>query len=340
VRSLRAVGVALAALLPAAALTAATYSVAGTDEASLLVPAGVQVEPYENFGYRLEVVDREARIHVDLAPLASRQPFRAGELPPADGAPVRLARAVAADARTRHDAVSRILSWIAANIRYDLDRFAPQDAGSVLVRRSAYCTGIARLSVALLEAIGVPAREVAGYVVDGLPAGGRSGFHRWIEIHYDDRGWVFADPLASHHFVPATYLRLASSTLESDLPGPALLLSRHEAVRQVDLRSAAPAALVRARPNGDDRHLAVLRLRTNAALPAKARIEGAGLSVQRELVAGEAVFYGLPPAIYELTIWSGGHWAAERRVAIERPVWNEVEVAIDPGSVAGIGEKR
>ena len=72
----------------------------------------------------------------------------------------------------------------------DLDRGAPQDAQSVLARRSAYCTGVARLTVALLDALAIPAREVAGYVVDDLPQGGRSGFHRWIEVFYDDRGWV------------------------------------------------------------------------------------------------------------------------------------------------------
>ena len=207
-----------------AELRGATYIVTGSDEAALLVPAGVRVEPYENVGYQLELAESTARIRVAVEPFGSRQPFRIGALPPVRGAAAQLARAVAADATTRFEAVSRILSWVASNVRYDLDRQAPQDAESVLTRRSAYCTGIARLTVALLDALAVPAREVAGYVVDDLPGGGRSGFHRWIEIFYDDRGWVFADPLASHHFVPASYLRLASSALESDLPGPALLL--------------------------------------------------------------------------------------------------------------------
>jgi hypothetical protein len=321
-------------------LRSATYVVTGSDEAALLVPAGVHVEPYENVGYQLDLAESTARIRVAVEPFGSRQSFRIGALAPARGAAAQLARAVAADATTRFEAVSRILSWVASNVRYDLDRQAPQDAESVLARRSAYCTGIARLSVALLDALAVPAREVAGYVVDDLPGGGRSGFHRWIEIFYDDRGWVFTDPLASHHFVPASYLRLASSALESDLPGPALLLSRTEALREIDQRSPAPTTRVRVRPNGDERHLAVLRLRTDAGSPATARLEGGGLSVRREVVDGEAIFFGLPPAIYELTIWSRGRWAAERQVAIERTDWTELNVAIGQEPNAGTGGTR
>jgi hypothetical protein len=335
--------IGLAALACALSLTpveAATYVVRGEDEATLLVPAGVRVEAYENDGYRLEIEDSSARIRVETSPLGSRQEFRIGTLPAARGAAAQLARAVAADATTRFEAVSRILSWVAANVRYDLDRRAPQDAESVLVRRSAYCTGVARLAVALLDALAIPAREVAGYVVDDLPGGGRSGFHRWIEVFYDDRGWVFADPLASHHFVPASYLRLASSALEADLPGPALMLSRREALRQVDLKSSAPAGRVRVRANGEERYAAVLRLTTDARPPAAVRLDGAGLKLRREVVGGEAVFFGIPPASYSLTIWSEGRLAAERRVEIERPEWSEMSVAIDGESIVGTGGAR
>ena len=235
--------------------TAGTYAVRGVDETTLLIPAGVRVEPYENSGYRLEVEDSTARIHVEASPLGSRQPFSLAHLSPSRAPGAQLARAVTADAVTRYEAVSRILGWVAANVRYDLDRALAQDATSVLERRSAYCTGIARLTVALLDALAIPAREVAGYVVGSSPGSERAGFHRWVEIFYDDRGWVFADPLASHHLVPATYLRLASSTIESDIPGPgpALLLSRADGLERLDLRSPSPAGVVLARVNVEER---------------------------------------------------------------------------------------
>jgi transglutaminase-like putative cysteine protease len=91
----------------------------------------------------------------------------------------------------------------------------PQDAPTVLRRRTAYCTGTARLAVALLTAVGIEAREVPGYVYASAGSDDvRPGFHRWIEVRYPDRGWAFSDPLASQHFVPATYLRLAAESLE------------------------------------------------------------------------------------------------------------------------------
>ena len=316
----------------AAAAPAATYVVSGGDEAELLIPSGVRVESYANFGYRLVVENSTAKISVSAEPLRSAQPFRVSSLPAAEGATAKLARAVAADAPTRFEAVSRILAWVAGNVRYDLDRGAPQDAESVLVRRSAYCTGVARLTVALLDALAIPAREVAGYVVDDLPQGGTSGFHRWVEVFYDDRGWVFADPLVSHHLVPASYLRLASSTLESDLPGPALMLARRRALREVDLKSTAPSGRLVVRPNGEERYAAVLHLRSDAAPPAVVTLDGAGQQIRRELESGEATIFGIRPASYELRIWSEGRIAAVRTVEIERPEWMDLSVETTGGT--------
>jgi hypothetical protein len=338
IATLAATAIALCGAPPAAA---ATYIVRGADEAELLIPAGVHVEPYSNSGYRLEMDGSTARIFVAAEPLRSREPFRSSTLPPANGTAAKLARALAADAPTRFEAASRVLAWVAANVRYDLDREAPQDAESVLVRRSAYCTGVARLTVALLQSLSIPAREVAGYVVDELPIGGRSGFHRWVEIFYDDRGWVFADPLVSHHLVPASYLRLASSALESDMPGPALMLARRQGLREVDLKSTAPAGRILARANGEERYAAVVHLKSNAPAPAVATLEGDGVLLRRELEAGQVTFFGVRPAAYELRIWSEGRIAAVRRLEIERPDWMELDVAIGAlEPVAGIGGTR
>jgi len=324
----------------AAMAPAATYVVRGGDEAELLIPSGVRVESYENSGYRLVVEGSSARIAVSAEPLQSELPFRVSALPPSSGATAKLARAVVADAPTRFEAVSRILAWVAGNVRYDLDREAPQDADSVLARRSAYCTGVARLSVALLDALAIPAREVAGYVVDDLPQGGRSGFHRWIEIFYDDRGWVFADPLVSHHLVPASYLRLASSALESDLPGPALMLARRRGLREVDLKSPAPTGRLIVRANGEERYAAVVHLRSDAPAPAVVTLDGAGVQIRRELEGGEVTIFGVKPAEYELRIWAEGRIAATRRLEIERPEWMELDVATRFAPVAATGGTR
>ena len=202
----------LGGLLPHVA-AAQGIAVVGADAARVRVPEAVVVAPYANAGYRLRLQDGEAFVEVSLAPLGSRDPFT---LPPsgrnAEGPVATLARSVTAGATSRYEAVSRLLAWVGRHVAYELDRSVPQDAVSTLDRRSGYCTGIARLTVALLLAVDIPAREVAGFVA--APAGGvPAGFHRWVEVRYEDVGWVFSDPLVSHHYVPATYVPLASETL-------------------------------------------------------------------------------------------------------------------------------
>jgi len=312
---------------------AATHLVQGSDRATMLVPAGVQVESYANAGYRMVVEDSVAQVEVDLAPLASRQRFDERRLAPAKSPEARLARAVAAGAKTRYEAVSRILGWIAANVRYELDRSLAQDARAVLERRSAYCTGTARLAVALLDNLGIPAREIAGYVVDEIPGGQGAGFHRWIEVFYDDRGWVFSDPLASQNFVAATYLRLASSIVELDLPGPALLLSREREVEQVDLVASTPARLVLARGNGNARRTAALRVTARGYSGAEAALIGPGDRRRVESVReGTALFLGLVPATYELQIRERGRVEVTRQITINGPELADLEIAEFSGS--------
>lgn len=329
----------LVGIVSSAAVSAATHIVRGSDQATMLVPAGVQVDSYENSGYRLQFADSVAHIEVEVAPLASRQSFDERTLVATASPEARLARAVAAGAKTRFEAVSRILGWIAANVHYDLDRTQAQDARSVIERRSAYCTGAARLSVALLDALAIPAREVAGYVVENIAGGPGSGFHRWIEVFYDDRGWVFSDPLASQNFVAATYLRLASSTVESDLPGPALLLSRVNQLEEIDLLAQAPARLVLARPNGSARHSAALRLLVPGLPEAAAALIGPGSRRFENLRGGRVTFLGLAPATYELQIRDQGRLQATRQITFHGPVLADLEIAPSVDSPGGGGRR-
>lgn len=310
------------------ALQAATHVVRGTDKATMLIPAGVQIESYANTGYRLVVEDSVAEVAIDASPLASRQRFDSRHLPAASTPEARLARAVAAGAKTRFEAVSRILGWISANVRYELDRTQAQDSRSVLARRSAYCTGTARLAVALLDGLAIPAREIAGYVVEEIPGGPGSGFHRWIEVFYDDRGWVFSDPLASQNFVAATYLRLASSAVESELPGSALLLSRDNGLEEIDLLAQTPARLVLARANGSARHTAALRVTARGLTGAQAELIGPGKRRRIESVRdGTALFLGLVPATYEVRIRERGRVEVTRQITIHGPVLADLEIA-------------
>ncbi|MEO1085655.1 MAG: transglutaminase-like domain-containing protein, partial [Acidobacteriota bacterium] len=140
----------VSALGPAAA-DAQGVAVEGVDQARLLPPAGASVAAYENSGYRLWLENGEARIEVRATPLDSEARF---ELPTVgkDGlSPIeRLARAQTLGSKTQFEASARILDWVARHIAYRLDRGEDQAADAVLERRTGYCTGIARLTVALM----------------------------------------------------------------------------------------------------------------------------------------------------------------------------------------------
>lgn len=285
-----------------AAAARAGVAVEGSDRARLVAPSGARMENYRGAGYTLIVSGDEAEVRVDAWPLRSQERFREPPGAPTDGIG-KLARGIVAGADRRFDAVSRVLGWVSRNLRYELDRTLPQDAESVLERRSGYCTGVARLTVALLRALDIPAREVAGWVVREQGRTGISGYHRWLEVYYPDRGWVMSDPLSSHHFVPATYLRLAAETVTGDSGG--LLLERDDRLSTVDLFEPA-AEGVRARRNVERQLWAALDVSVGSGAAGVAVLRGDGHEWTQSLIGGRAVFIGLAPGEYRLRVSTGG----------------------------------
>ncbi|MCH9648062.1 MAG: transglutaminase-like domain-containing protein [Deltaproteobacteria bacterium] len=293
--------------------------IAGWDQTDLLIPAGVEVADYENSGYRLEVRNSRVRVRVHAEPLESRHGF---ELPTLGAAqeerfsaePKRLARAVVAGASTRYEAVTRLLDWVGRNIRYDLDRQAPQDALSVLDRRTAYCTGLARLSVALLGSIGIESREVVGFVV---PEGRDAVFHRWIEVHYPDRGWVFSDPQFSLNYVPATYVRLASPYVRGgeDLSELLVLVDRTNSLMPVDESPYGDRNTTTRRNKASQTSAALLVLVEDGG-EGRVVLERPGFRQALSLDKGEGIFLGVRPGRYSFRLLRSGLSAIEGSVHI------------------------
>ncbi len=312
-RALLAAAVAAAAVTASPASAAGALAVEGVDSARLVPPAGVQVEDYHNAGYRLRRLGDEVAIEVDTSPLESDARFEPPQASPRD--PIgRLARGLTAGAETRYEAASRILGWVASQLEYELDRSQPQGAEDVLARRSGYCTGVARLTVALLEAVGIPAREVAGYVVGSEP-GQPSGYHRWIEVHLPDRGWVFSDPLVTHHYVAATYLRLAAEEVEPARGTEGLLLERRDAVTAVDLFPLAGPG-VSARRNSPRQLAGALRVRLEDQSVGTAVLESPSGRWTHALIDGTTTFVGLDPGSYRLRLVVPGRGVYESPVEL------------------------
>lgn len=289
-------------------------AVSGSDSARMLAPAGARVEAYENSGYRLVLEEGEARVDVETGPVGSRSPFKAPAPNSESDAIFRLARTLTVDADTEFNAASRILSWVARNISYHLDRGESQEAAHVLQRRTGYCTGISRLTVGLLQAVGLRAREVAGVVLAN-DKDGPSGYHRWVEIHFADVGWVFSDPLYSHHFVPASYLRLADESLQPAKGLEGVLIERVDNLAVVDLSpSAGPG--IRARRNTTRRLAAAVQVSVATGAQGMAVLENGTRRLLHVLVGGEATFLGLEPGEYRLRVMLTGRGVVERRIEV------------------------
>jgi transglutaminase-like putative cysteine protease len=215
---LRALAVAASAALAtgeSAAEQRATYL--GQGDAARLF------EQYDNDGYSLAVSSRpdgavELSVRVSDAPLESAAVFPTGAAPdrtlPAAAERDEFARRLTAGATTQASAVERILAGLAARVRYDPDRVRRQEPSAVFAARRASCVGLSELAVDLLRRVGIPARTVQG-VLRSEPGAAAydpaigGAYHRWIAVHYPDRGEVFSDPSASVNGVDARYLPFA-----------------------------------------------------------------------------------------------------------------------------------
>jgi hypothetical protein len=208
----------------------------------------------------------------------------------------------------------------------------------VLARRRGYCTGIARLTVALLAAVGIPSREVPGFVVSPPGGGVPAGFHRWVEVRFDDAGWVFSDPLLTHHYVPATYVRLASEVLRTaPESSPGRLLERRDHRQPVDLfGEGAPGVSLR-RNDPRQRAAALTVTVAGAGDDGRAVLVGEGRRRVRGLRAGASTFLGLEPGSYLLRVDVAGREPVLKQVTLRARVAASVHVTQPP---VAAGEPR
>ncbi|UVE50837.1 DUF3488 and transglutaminase-like domain-containing protein [Haloferax larsenii] len=143
---------------------------------------------------------------------------------------------ITAEAETPYDKAVAVETWLQENKRYSLQVSRPEGdiAESFLFEMDAgYCTYYASTMVVLLRSEGVPARFVTGYttgervgddeyVVRGLDS------HAWVEVYFEDTGWVRFDP------TPAAPRQSAESQALTD--------AREEGQPGVDTNETEPQA--------------------------------------------------------------------------------------------------
>jgi len=191
-------------------------------QARYRISAGFTVPVFQNAGYRVhQETDGSILVETTLSPLRipARYPCTIDN-PQAErvleenrfdypiSPPAELRRQVS----RQHgyvDAVTAVLNHMAANFRY-----GPADGTPY----TGDCNTLCETTVALLTAFGIPARTAVCIVMEQRErtlAG--PSLHRMLEIYYPETGWLFSDPTVSHHFVPASYVRLPDHPVQGML---------------------------------------------------------------------------------------------------------------------------
>lgn len=89
---------------------------------------------------------------------------------------------------TQKETVDNVFNYLQKNMKYNIGTKL-MGAKDVLKIKQGKCMDYSNLMIALLRANNVPARYVAGnMIVDGYSS------HAWVEVYYDQYGWVVYDP--------------------------------------------------------------------------------------------------------------------------------------------------
>ncbi len=189
-----------------------------------VVPAieSLTLPNYGNNGYRQEVEKQSATLHIEIN-VGNRQLGSKMRGRRVSGLPQSLAELEGLLNENVDgpfaDQVALLMSWLRAKITYRGEVHQAQDVASVLSRGSADCVGMSNVAQLVLAAMDVNARYVTGIAFKPSDKSHRvlegEVLHRWIEIQYEDVGWVFSDPAGKVNFVDATYIVLGIQGLHS-----------------------------------------------------------------------------------------------------------------------------
>jgi len=87
--------------------------------------------------------------------------------------------------------VQVIYNYVMDNMEWIV--YVPEDVGAkaALIEKQGDCTSYSDLFIALLRAYGIPARMIEGYTINATDL---SIGHNWVEVYFNDIGWVPFDP--------------------------------------------------------------------------------------------------------------------------------------------------
>jgi transglutaminase-like putative cysteine protease len=110
------------------------------------------------------------------------------------------AREVAGGRAPALEQARAIVAWVHQQMTYEITPAGVDDL-TLLTRKRGDCTEFSQLTIALLRALGIPARMRSGFMAADLTLVA----HAWVELHDGER-WREVDPTAGRMNVDATYL--------------------------------------------------------------------------------------------------------------------------------------
>ena len=126
---------------------------------------------------------------------------------------IRKASELASGETDLFEVVFKIGEWTKSNVRYDLSTLTAsvsQKASWVYKNREGVCDELASLFIAMLRALGIPARFVTGVAyTDSELFPVKWGAHGWAEVYFPEYGWIpFDVTYGQYGYVDGTHIKL------------------------------------------------------------------------------------------------------------------------------------
>ena len=135
---------------------------------------------------------------------------------------IRLASELVKGEDDLYSAVFKIADWTKNNVNYNLSTLTAdvsQKASWVLQNKQGVCDELTSLFIALLRAVGIPARFVSGIAYTNSPLFPDNwGAHGWAEVYFPGYGWVpFDVTYGEFGWIDPTHIKFKDS-VDSDEP--------------------------------------------------------------------------------------------------------------------------
>ena len=149
------------------------------------------------------------------------------------------------------DALFAIGNFVNENVAYDKSYIGKVEKASwVLQNKKGVCQEYATLFIALVRAIGIPARYVTGVAYSNIDKG--FGNHAWAEIWLPELGWIPFDPTyAQYCWIDATHVSLSRAEESISAVTYAYPAYAEISVKDLDIQTNVKSKLEKLTPKTD-----------------------------------------------------------------------------------------